>query len=210
MGLLMESRCVRCRRLKTKLFLKGERCFSTRCPLSKPKQTRGRSKSRSSRRMSQYGLQLQEKQKLRFKYGVAERQFRHYYERAEKMAGVTGEELLRLLELRLDNVIWRLGWASSRKQARQLVAHGHFLVDSRRAWTPSMLVSERQQVELRPKSKDVSVIKENLDSSSKQAVPEWIETDAKLLKAAIRRLPEKEELDMETNIALIIEHYSRK
>ena len=210
MGLQMESRCVRCRRLNTKLFLKGERCFSTRCPLSSSKQGKGQYRSRSSRRMSQYGLQLKEKQKLRFRYRVAERQFRRYYERAEKMTGVTGEELLRLLERRLDNIIWRLGWASSRRQARQLVAHGHFLVDNRRAWTPSMLIGEGQQIELRPSSKKMSLIKENLDSSSKQAVPEWLEADTQTVKALIRRLPEKEELDVDVDVALIIEHYSRK
>jgi len=173
MGLKLESRCVCCRRFNTKLFLKGERCFSNKCALER----RRRGPVIPDRRMSQYARQLREKQKLRFKYGIVETQFKRYYEKAEKMKGITGDELLRLLERRLDNVVWRLGFCSSRSQARQLVSHGHFLVRGQRVKTPSYLV--------------------------------WLEMDTKLLRGKVLRLPEKEELDQEVDVSLIVEYYSR-
>ena len=208
MGLQMESRCVRCRRLHFKLFLKGDRCLTSKCPLEQKKTgspVRGR-----QRRMSQYARQLREKQKLRFTYGITETQFRQYYEKAEKMRGVTTEELLRLLERRLDSVVWRSGWASSRRQARQLVAHGHFLVNGHKVWTPSFLLKPEDLVELKDKSKKLDFIKQNFQSSSRQAAPEWLGIDAKSYKGMVTRLPEKEELDQEIDVSLIVEYYSRK
>jgi len=206
MGLQMEARCARCRRLNSKLFLKGEKCLTDKCALEKGRQT-----SRiPERRMSQYARQLREKQKLRLRYGIVENQFRQYYEKAEKMKGVTGEELLRLLERRLDNVIYRLGWASSRRQARQLVSHGHFLVNGRKVWTPSYQVKEEDVIQVKDKSKKMDLIKQNLQSSVKQTPPAWLEVDNNLLKAVVKRLPEKEELDQEINASLIVEYYSRK
>ena len=210
MGLQMESRCNCCRRLKLKLFLKGERCFSNKCTLEKRKSIPAtRSRSRRSR-MSQYARQLQEKQKLRFKYGITETQFRRYYERAEKISGVTGEEFLRFLERRMDNVAWRLGWASSRRQARQLVFHGHFLVNGRKVWTPSFLLKQEDSIELRGKSKKMGLIEQNLQSSNKQTIPDWLEVDAKSQKVVVTRFPDKEELDKEIDVSLIVEYYSRK
>ncbi len=204
MGLKLESKCVRCRRLNTKLFLKGERCLTNKCALE-----RRRVPVISERRMSQYARQLREKQKLRFKYGVTETQFRRYYERAEKMKGITGEELLRLLERRLDNVIFRLGFCASRAQARQLVVHGHFMVNDRKVKSPSYLVKEGDVIELNKRSRKLEVIKQNLQSSSGRAVPAWLERDDKLLKGKVLRFPEREELDQEVDVSLIVEYYSR-
>ncbi len=212
MGLQMESRCTCCRRLNVKLFLKGEKCSSSKCTLEKKKSasaTRSRSRSRRSR-MSQYARQLREKQKLRFKYGITETQFRRYYEKAEKMSGVTGEEFLRFLERRMDNIAWRLGWASSRRQARQLVFHGHFLVNGRKVWTPSFLLKQEDSIELKDKSKKMDLIEQNLQSSNKQTLPDWLEMDAKSQKAVVTKFPEKEELDQEIDVSLIVEYYSRK
>lgn len=206
MGVQLESKCRQCRRLNFKLFLKGERCFTNKCALEKRKS----SLFPSARRISQYAKQLREKQKLRFKYGITETQFRRYYEKAAKMKGVTGEELLRLLERRLDNVVWRLNLASSIRQARQLVSHGHFLVNGKRVWTPSFIVKEGDTIQLREKSKNMPLIKENLTSSGKKSVPDWLEFDEKSLKAVVKRLPEKEELDQEIDTSLIVEYYSRK
>jgi len=206
MGLQMRDRCVKCRRLNTKLFLKGERCFTNKCALEKRKW----SPRISERRMSQYARQLREKQKLRLKYGIMETQFRHYYEKAEKTGGVTGEELLRILERRLDNVVWRLGWASSRRQARQLISHGHFTINGRKVKTPSYLVREGDVIEVKDKSKKMDLIKQNVQSSSRQVSPEWLDTDNESFKAIVRRLPEKDELDKEIDTSLIVEYYSRR
>jgi len=206
MSLKMESKCVRCRRLNFKLFLKGEKCFTDKCALERRKAV-----SRIPlHRMSEYARQLREKQKLRFMYGVTETQFGRYYEMAEKAKSVTGEELLRLLERRLDNVVYRLGWASSRAQARQLVSHGHFLVNGRKVWTPSRLVREGDVIELSEKGKGLDLVKQNMQSSRRQTPPEWLELNEKSQKAVVKRLPEKEELSQEIDISLIIEYYSRR
>lgn len=206
MGIQTESRCTLCRRLNSKLFLKGEKCLTDKCTLEKRRPI-----SRiPPHRMSEYARQLREKQKLRFMYGVTEKQFRRYYKKAERMTGVTGEQLLRFLERRMDDVLWKLGWASSRAQARQLVSHGHFLVNGRKVWTPSMLVDEGDVIELAEKSKKMDLIKQNLKSSNRQTPPEWLEVDDKSLKAVVTRLPEREELNQEIDVALIVEYYSRK
>jgi len=206
MSLKMESKCVRSRRLNFKLFLKGEKCFTDKCALERRKAV-----SRIPlHRMSEYARQLREKQKLRFMYGVTETQFGRYYEMAEKAKSVTGEELLRLLERRLDNVVYRLGWASSRAQARQLVSHGHFLVNGRKVWTPSRLVREGDVIELSEKGKGLDLVKQNMQSSRRQTPPEWLELNEKSQKAVVKRLPEKEELSQEIDISLIIEYYSRR
>jgi len=158
--------------------------------------------------MSQYARQLREKQKLRLKYGIVETQFRRYYEKAEKTGGVTGEELLRILERRLDNVVWRLGWALSRRQARQLIVHGHFKVNGRKTKSPSYLVREKDVIEVKDKSKDL--IKQNINLSSSRQTPEWLEVDNETLKAVVLRMPQKEELDQEIDASLIVEYYSRR
>lgn len=206
MGLILESKCKWCRKLNSKLFLKGDRCFTGKCALEK----RGRVTSfRSRRRMSQYARQLREKQRLRIKYGVVEDQFRKYYDKAGKVPGLTGEELLRLLERRLDNVIWRVGFASSRIQARQLITHGHFLVNGRKTKTPSYLVEEGDTIEVKEKSKKMDFFKQNVKDSKKE-IPAWLEANPNSLKAQVLRFPEKEELDQEVDTSLIVGYYARR
>ncbi len=199
------AKCKKCRRFGTKLFLKGDRCFTAKCSLERRKMTsRGR-----RRRLSQYAQQLREKQKLRWKYGVKEKQFKGYYQMAEKSLGIAGEEILRLLERRLDNVVWRLGFCVSRAQACQLVSHGHFLVNSQRVKTPSYLIKERDVIEPKMKDKKFDLIKQNIKLSEKRTIPAWLEIDRVSLKGKVLRLPDAEELDPEVEISLIIEYYSR-
>lgn len=206
MGMQMESRCTKCRRLSSKLFLKGEKCLTNKCAMGKRKAA---SKT-SHHRVSQYARQLREKQKLRFIYGVPENKFRIYYESAEKKRGITGEELLRILEQRLDNVVFRMGWASSRSQARQLISHGHFLVNGHKAWTPSQLVKEGGRIEVIEKSKNMNLIKQNIQASNRAGSLEWLEIDNDLLQAVATRVPEKEELEQNIDVTLIVEYYSRR
>jgi len=201
------SKCAKCRRLGTKLFLKGDRCFTDKCSLERKKSTLR--VSRSGRGLSQYAQQLREKQKLRWKYGVKEKQFENYYRIAERSRGVAGEELLRLLERRLDNIIWRLGFCTSRGQARQLVFHGHFLVNGQKVKTPSYLIKEKDVIEPKTKSKKLDLIKQNIKLSEKRTRPDWLEMDTASLKGKVLRLPDKEELDQEIETSLIIEYYSR-
>jgi len=204
------SKCKKCRRVGAKLFLKGERCFSNKCKLEKKRPAgRGVSRRGVSRRSSEYGQQLREKQKLRWMYGLSEKQFRRIYEKAEHSSGVTGEEFLRLLERRLDNIIYRLGFSSSRAQARQLVAHGHFLVNSGKVDIPSYLVKEEDIIEPRAKSKKLALIKQNLSTNEKRSIPEWLELGKTSLKGKVKRLPRTEELNQEVNLSLIVEFYSR-
>jgi len=199
------SKCVKCRRLGTKLFLKGDRCFTAKCSLEKRKSA----KRMSRRRLSQYAQQLREKQKLRWKYGVKEKQFKRYYQRAEKSLGIAGQELLRLLERRLDNVVWRLGFCVSRDQSCQLVSHGHFLVNSQKVKAPPYLIKEKDVIELRAKDKKFDLIKQNIRLSEKRTIPDWLEIDRVSLKGRVIRLPNEEELDREIETSLIIEYYSR-
>ena len=201
-----ESKCKRCRKLNIKLFLKGERGFTDKCGLEKRKSERFRRR----RRPSQYGLQLREKQKVRWQYGVMESQFQKYYQMAEKSLNLTGEELLRLLERRLDNVVYRLGFSLSRPQARQLVNHGHFLINDRGVDVPSCLVKEGDVVGVKKKSKKLLLIKQILEASQKKkAFPEWLDLDKKSMEGTVRRFPLAEELDQEIDLSLIVGYYSR-
>jgi len=204
---IITGKCKKCERSRVKLFLKGERCFSKKCKLEKKKRPMGRRVR--SRRPSEYGRQLREKQKLRWMYGVSERQFRGVYEKAEGSSGITGENFLRLLERRLDNVVYRLGFCLSRSQARQLVAHGHFLVNSRKVDIPSCLVKKGDIIELRARSRKLSLIRQNLPISEKRSLSEWLELDRTSLKGEVKRFPRSEELDQELDISLIVEFYSR-
>ena len=200
-----ESRCKKCRRLNVKLFLKGERCYSDKCSLEKRKSEYFVPRKRSS----QYGLQLREKQRVRWEYGIMESQFRRYYRTAERSPYITGEEFLRLLERRLDNVVYRLGFSFSRAQARQLVNHGHFLVNERAVNIPSFLVKEGDVVEFKKKSRKSPLVKQILEVSQKRAVPEWLEVDRRAMKGIVKRFPSKEELNQEIDVSLIVEYYSR-
>jgi small subunit ribosomal protein S4 len=209
--------CKLCRREGEKLFLKGERCFSPSCAFERrsfaPGQ-HGRTGSRSSRggtgRESDYARQLRAKQKARRVYGTFERQFRRYYEVALKRRGLTGLNLLQILESRLDNVVFRLGFASSRAQARLLVTHGHFVVNERRTDVPSMLLTEGDVIAVREGSRDTSYFKELGDVAETRTVPAWLSRDLKALSGGVQRLPERAEIDGNLNEQLIVEYYSRR
>ncbi len=206
--------CKLCRREGEKLYLKGERCFTPKCAIDRrnfaPGQ-HGRTGSRSSRsgRESDYLRQLRAKQRARRVYGVLERQFRRYYEVALKRRGLTGLNLLQILESRLDNVVYRLGFAANRAQARLLVTHGHFMVNDRRTDVPSMLLREGDVVAVRDGSRGLEFFKGLGDLADARSSPSWLNRDTKQLSGAIQRLPERAEIDAFLNEQLIVEYYSR-
>ena len=208
--------CKLCRREGEKLYLKGERCFTPKCSVEKrtfPPGQHGRTGSRGggnrSGRESDYLRQLRAKQRARRVYGVLERQFRRYYEVANKGRGLTGLNLLQILESRLDNVVYRLGFASSRAQARLLVTHGHFTVNGRRTDVPSMLLRDGDRVAVRDGSRGLEYFKVLSDLADARTSPSWLDRDAKQLSGAIQRLPERTEIDGSLNEQLIVEYYSR-
>jgi small subunit ribosomal protein S4 len=204
--------CKLCRREGEKLFLKGERCFTPKCAFERrgyaPGQ-HGKSSQFRRRRDSDYNRQLRAKQKARRVYGILERQFHRYYEVSLKRRGLTGLNMLQILESRLDNVVFRLGYADSRAQARLLVTHGHFSVNGRRTDVPSMLVSVSDIVSVRDGSRKRTYFKELADFAEKKNVPAWLDRDLKVLSGKILRLPERAEIDGNLNEQLIVEYYSR-
>lgn len=203
--------CKLCRREGEKLFLKGERCFSPKCAIERrayPPGIHGR-QAKFRRKESDYGLQLREKQKARRMYGIFERQFRRYFREAQRLKGMTGENLLILLESRLDNVIHRLGFASSRAQARQLVSHGHFEINGRKTTVPSFLVSAGDVITVREASKKKTYFKELAQIIDGGRVPEWLRLDEKNLSGEVLGEPTREHIDVTLNEQLIVEHYSR-
>ncbi|MDI6712692.1 MAG: 30S ribosomal protein S4 [Anaerosomatales bacterium] len=200
--------CRLCRREGVKLFLKGDRCYSDKCAVERRPYAPGMA-GKKRPRDSEYRLQLREKQKAKRIYGVLEKQFRNYYKLATRMPGITGENLLRLLETRLDNVVYRLGFAASRDEARQMVRHGHFLVDGRRVDIPSYRVKAGQTIAVAPKAKDLSVIKAALISSSKMEIPGWLEVDMDKLQGKVLSLPSREQIDAPVREQLIVELYSK-
>ncbi len=202
--------CKLCRREGEKLFLKGERCYTPKCALEKrsyPPGDHGRMRRR--RRESDYARQLRAKQRARRIYGVLERQFRRYYRMALKSRGLTGLTLLRILESRLDNVVYRLGYASSRKQARQLVNHGHFTVNGRRTDIASMLLKPGDVVAVREGSRDTAYFKNLPAEAEGRTHPAWLSRDLKNLAGRVERLPERNEIDGSLDEQLIVEYYSR-
>lgn len=206
--------CKLCRREGEKLFLKGERCFSAKCSFERrsyPPGQHGQSSAyRGRRRYSDFNRQLRAKQKARRLYGVLERQFRRYYQTALQRHGLTGENLLQILESRLDNVVYRLGFAASRAEARQLVTHGHFNVNGRRTDVPSMLLSPGDQIEVREGSRKRKYFKELPElAEARTAPPAWLSRDVKALAGTVMRLPERAEIDGNLNEQLIVEYYSR-
>ncbi len=203
--------CKLCRREGEKLFLKGERCYSPKCSFEKhgyPPGQHGRM-ARFQRRESDYARQLRAKQKARRIYGVLERQFRRYYREAQRRRGLTGLNLLQILESRLDNVVYRLGFASSRAQARLLVTHGHFNVNGRRTDIPSMLLRPGDVVEVREGSHKRPYFKELAAVAESRSVPEWLSRDLNTLSGTVLRLPERAEIDGNLEEQLIVEYYSR-
>lgn len=200
--------CRQCRREGEKLFLKGDRCYTDKCGIEKRPYPPGQA-GKKRPRDSEYRVQLREKQKAKRIYGVLEKQFRTYYQIATRQPGITGENLLRLLESRLDNVVYRLGLAASRDEARQLVRHGHFTVDGRRVDIPSFRVRPGALVAVAEKSRDLTTIKAALISSSKIEVPGWLEIDVEKLQGKVLSLPAREQIDAPLREQLIVELYSK-
>ena len=200
--------CKLCRREGRKLFLKGDKCLSDKCPAEKRPFPPGEHGKRRTKETG-YLIQLREKQKAKRSYGLLENQFKNYYSRAAKRKGITGEILLQLLERRLDNVVYRSGFALSRSEARQMVRHGHFAVNSKPVDIASYEVREGDIVAVNPASQEMARIKENMESSSRAVVPSWLEVDQAKLSAKILRIPSRDEIDMPVQEQLIIELYSR-
>ena len=199
-------KCRVCRREGMKLFLKGERCLTEKCAIERRSYPPGEH-GRGRIKQSEYLLQLREKQKARRYYGLLEKQFRNYYEKASKQQGITGEVLLRMLELRLDNVVYRLGFAASRSQARQLVRHGHFQVNGRRVNIPSFQVRPDQIISVRPASSAEQVIRDATDLTA--SVAPWLQADHDNLTGKVLRAPERTEIDTPVQEQLIVELYSK-
>ena len=208
----IEAVCRMCRREGEKLFLKGARCFTPKCAFEKrgfPPGMHGKSTSARPDRVSDYGKQLRAKQKARREYGVFERQFRRYYSEAQRVRGLTGMNLLQKLETRLDNVVYRLGFASSRAQARQLVNHGHFTVNGNRADIPSYDIHPDDVVTVTESSKDTVYFKNLKEEAEARTVPTWLACDVNNISGRVLRLPERSEIDGNLNEQLIVEYYSR-
>jgi len=203
-----DALCRICRREGEKLFLKGDRCYTDKCAIERRKYFPGHH-GQSRRKLSDYGLQLREKQKIRQTYGLLERQFKRYFYIADKMKGVTGSNLLQLLERRLDNVVYRSGFASNRRQARQLISHGHFTVNGRRVTIPSYLVREGEIIEPRESSKKLVVIQEGVARAEQRGFPAWIEMDTNSLKGKVLHFPSREEIPLPVQEQLVVEFYSK-
>jgi len=200
--------CRLCRREGTKLFLKGDRCFSEKCAIERRNYPPGQH-GQTRPRFSDYGMQLREKQKVKRIYGLLEKQFENTMSAANRMKGRTGENLLSLLERRLDNVVFRLGFATSRAEARQLVRHGHFLINGRKATIPSMLVRAGTKITLAEGSRQITRIAGALEALERRSVPSWLEIDKDNFEGTVKALPVREEITLPIQEQLIVELYSR-
>ena len=200
--------CRLCRREGAKLFLKGDRCYTEKCALERRNYAPGDAGKKRIKE-SEYRNQLREKQKTKRIYGVLEKQFRHYYDMANSQKGVTGENLLRILESRLDNVVYRLGFAKSRAEARQQVRHAHIIVNGRRVDIPSFRVKPGDLVAVAPKAQDLLVIKSALISNERVQVPAWLEVDIEKLQGSVLALPQRDQIDLDIREQLIVELYSK-
>ena len=209
MGRYTGAVCRLCRRSGQKLMLKGDRCFSPKCAADKRGKPPGQQISRRRRRVSDRGLQLREKQKARYTYGVLERQFRRTFSQAERQAGITSENLLVLLERRLDNIVYRLGFADSRAQARQLVRHGHIMLNGHKTNIPSCLVKEGDTISWREQSANNEYYKQLVQTVEAKTVSSWLSLDRKNLVGEVTSLPTPEEIDASFEGQIIIEYYSR-
>jgi len=200
--------CRQCRRENQKLFLKGDRCYSEKCAVARRSTVPGQhGPTQMRKKASEYGLQLRAKQKAKRYYGVLESQFAHYFEMAERKSGITGENLLRILESRLDNVVYRAGFAMSRKEARQLVLHRHFTVNGETVNIPSFLVKEGDKVAV--KTTDCGKIKECIEKNGARPVPAWLSKDAENMKVSVLKAPERSDIDFDIEEHLIVELYSK-
>ncbi|MBW1790681.1 MAG: 30S ribosomal protein S4 [Deltaproteobacteria bacterium] len=201
--------CRQCRREKLKLFLKGDRCYSDKCSFERRSFPPGQHGQARMRKESDYSIQLREKQKVRRIYGMLEGQFRKYFKMSDRAKGVTGENLLSFLERRLDNTIFRLGFASSRNQARQLVKHNHVLVNGRRVNIPSFFIKVNDEISIREKSRKIEAIADSLEAVARRGVPSWLELDQDNFKGKIKSMPDRQEITMPIQEQLIVELYSK-
>jgi small subunit ribosomal protein S4 len=202
------SECRLCRREGLKLFFKGDRCYTEKCAFERRGYAPGEH-GQARKKHSDYGVQLREKQRLKRMYGLLEKQFRGYFERADRMKGITGSNLLMLLERRLDNVVFRLGFAPSRNEARQLVRHSHFLVNGRKVNIPSYTVRKDDVVELREKSRKVLPILDSLETVARRGIPGWLELDKETFKGVVKTIPTREDITMPVQEQLVVELYSK-
>ncbi len=200
--------CKLCRREGKKLFLKGERCYTNKCAVDRRSYAPGQH-GQSRKKTSEYGMQLRAKQQARRYYGIQEGQFHKYFLMAERRQGMTGENLLRICESRLDNVIYLLGWASSRAEARQLTTHGHYLVNGKKVDIPSYLLKAGDEVSIRQKSRDSEKFKAVLEANASRPVPEWLDKNAEALSAKVVKLPDREQIEVPVEEHLIVEFYSK-
>ncbi|MBP7072791.1 MAG: 30S ribosomal protein S4 [Clostridia bacterium] len=203
-----DAKCRLCRREGSKLYLKGDRCYTDKCAVARRAYAPGQH-GQSRKKMSGYGIQLREKQKVRRIYGILEKQFRDYFEEAERQKGVTGENLLRLLELRLDNVVYRMGFGDSRAEARQLVRHGHFTVNGKKVDIPSYQTGLNDLIAVKPGSKSTDKFKELAENAAGKTAPQWLSINAEMMEARIVALPAREDIDLPIEEHLIVELYSR-
>lgn len=203
-----DSKCRLCRREGGKLYLKGERCYTDKCSIDKRSYGPGQHGQRR-RRVSDYGLQLREKQKMRSLYGVLEKQFRNYYAEADRRRGSTGENLLKLLECRLDNVVYRMGFGASRNEARQLVRHNCVLLNDKRTNIPSCQVSPDDNVELTEGAKTQLRVKAAMEATEQRGFPDWVDVDSKAMKGTFKLVPDRTDLPSEINEALVVALYSK-
>ena len=203
-----DEQCRICRREGQKLFLKGSRCYSDKCSISRRNYAPGQHGQKRAK-LSEYGTQLREKQKTKAFYGVGEKQFRKYFEMAENKKGITGENLLQILESRLDNVVYRAGFGTSRAQARQLVNHGHFNVNGVKTDIASYLVKPGDVISVRENKRDSKIAKENAEVNSSKLIPDWLEKDNEKLEAKVVRLATREDVDLPVEEHLIVELYSK-
>ena len=200
--------CRLCRREGTKLFLKGERCMTGKCALDRRSTAPGQHGA-ANKKMREYGVQFREKQKTRRYYGVLEKQFKNYFAEADRRDGMTGENLLKILECRLDNVVYRMGMAESRKEARQLVLHAHFLLNGKKVNVPSLIVKVGDVITVKDSSKDLTKFKELAEGMSTKISPKWLEVNRENVSAKVIALPEREDIDFPFAEQLIVELYSK-
>jgi len=201
--------CRTCRRENLKLFLKGDRCYSDKCAFERRSYSPGQHGQNRFRKVSNYAIQLREKQKVKHMYGMLEKQFRRYFHMADQAKGVTGENLLIMLERRLDNTVYRLGFASSRDQARQLIRHNHFTVNGKKINIPSYFVKVGDVITLKEKSRSNEMIKDNLEGAARRGVPSWIELDTNNFQGTVKAMPNREEITLPIQEQLIVELYSK-
>lgn len=200
--------CRLCRREGTKLFLKGERCMTGKCAIDRRSTAPGQHGA-ASKKVKEYGMQMREKQKAKRYYGVLEKQFRNYFKEADRKEGITGENLLKLLECRLDNVVYRMGMAESRKEARQLVLHAHFLLNGKKVNIPSMLIKVGDVITVNATSKNSAKFKELVEGIDSKLCPKWLEVDKENITAKVVALPSREDIDFPFEEQLIVELYSK-